>query len=68
LVHLFCENNTRQLHAIPNEPTPAIHIAGVGDGGWMPPHPWSGERWLAIWKMNTGQYNGLLETYLKSQQ
>jgi arabinofuranosyltransferase len=29
---------------------------------------WSGERWSAIWKMNTGQFNGLLETYLKSQQ
>jgi arabinofuranosyltransferase len=25
---------------------------------------WSGERWLAIWKMNTGQYNYLLQTYL----
>ena len=22
---------------------------------------WSGERWLAIWKMNTGQYNDLIE-------
>jgi len=28
---------------------------------------WSGQRWLAIWKINTGQYNSLLESYLKSQ-
>ncbi len=27
---------------------------------------WSGERWLAIWKMNTGQYNYLLKSYLIS--
>ena len=27
---------------------------------------WSGERWLAIWKMNTGQYNYLLKSYNKS--
>ena len=28
---------------------------------------WSGERWLAIWKINTGQDNYLLESYEKSQ-
>lgn len=28
---------------------------------------WSSERWLAIWKINTGQYNYLLESYEKSQ-
>ncbi len=27
---------------------------------------WTGERWRAIWKMNTGQYNYLLKSYLKS--
>ena len=26
---------------------------------------WSGERWLAIWKINTGQYDYLLNSYLK---
>ncbi len=27
---------------------------------------WSGQRWLAIWKMNTGGYDSLLKSYLKS--
>ena len=27
---------------------------------------WSAERWEAIWKMNTGQYDYLLESYAKS--
>jgi arabinofuranosyltransferase len=27
---------------------------------------WSGERWHAIWEMNTGQYNYLVKSYLKS--
>lgn len=29
---------------------------------------WSAERWSAIWKMNTGQYNYLLDAYLKSHK
>jgi arabinofuranosyltransferase len=28
---------------------------------------WTGERWSAIWKLNTGQDNYLLESYEKSQ-
>ena len=28
---------------------------------------WSLERWEAIWKMNTGQYDYLIEAYMKSQ-
>ncbi|HET9905417.1 MAG TPA: hypothetical protein VFQ23_02215 [Anaerolineales bacterium] len=29
---------------------------------------WSAQRWEAIWKMNTGQYDYLLERYAKSQK
>jgi arabinofuranosyltransferase len=29
---------------------------------------WTTERWEAIWKMNTGQYDYLLDEYLKSQK
>jgi arabinofuranosyltransferase len=29
---------------------------------------WSLERWSTIWKMNTGQYDDLIEEYLKSQE
>jgi len=28
---------------------------------------WTAARWDAIWKMNTGQYNYLIDTYMKSQ-
>jgi len=29
---------------------------------------WTAARWEAIWKMNTGQYDDLLEAYLKTQK
>ena len=38
-----------------------LHLITSGD-------LWTTERWEAIWKMNTGQYDHLLETYLKSQK